>query len=99
MRYITRKLAGFLVRGPNSGLWLVEAKAGKTIQPGMAAPLLSLQRSLGKKASRLIIVHRRPHSSLTTSAVREGVEALAVEHFIQELLQDLKRARPKPTRH
>jgi predicted AAA+ superfamily ATPase len=89
----------FLVPGPNSGLWLVEAKAGKTIQPGMAAPLLSLQRSLGKKASRIIIVHRRAHSSLTTSAVRDSVEALPVEHFIPELTQGLKRARRKPNQH
>ena len=34
--------------GQMSGLWLIEAKAGKTVQPGMAAPLLSLQRALGK---------------------------------------------------
>jgi len=89
----------FLVPRSNSGLWLVEAKAGKTIQPGMAAPLLSLQRSLGKKASRIVIVHRRPHSSLATSAVHESVEALPVELFIQELPLGVKRPGPKPTRH
>ena len=44
---------------PNAGLWLIEAKAGKTVHPGMAAPLLSLQRALGTKSSRLIVVHRK----------------------------------------
>ena len=34
----------FLVPRPNSNLWLVEAKAGKTVLPTMAAPLLSLRR-------------------------------------------------------
>jgi len=38
----------FLVPRPNAGLWLIESKAGKTVHPAMAAPLLSLQRALGK---------------------------------------------------
>jgi uncharacterized protein len=77
----------FLVPRPNVGLWLIEAKAGKTVQPGMAGPLLSLQRSLGRKSKRLIVVHRKPRSSLVVSAIARGVEAFDVEHFIAELAQ------------
>ena len=46
----------FLIPRPNAGLWLIECKAGKTIQPAMAAPLLSLRRALGNRSKRLIIV-------------------------------------------
>ena len=75
----------FLIPGPNAGLWLIEAKAGKTLHRAMASPLLSLQRALGKKSSRLIVVHRRPRSSFSTSAITSGVQAFDVERFIKEL--------------
>src|SRR2546425_5770741 len=75
----------FLVPRPNVGLWLIEAKAGKTVHPGMAAPLLSLQRALGKKSSRLIVVHRKALRSPVTSAIARDVDALDVEHFVKEL--------------
>ena len=80
----------FLVPGPNLGLWLIEAKAGRTVQPRMAAPLQSLQRSLGKKASRLIVVYRRPSASMITSAIGRGVGAFPLEHFIKELARGVK---------
>ena len=75
----------FLVPRPNVGLWLIEAKAGKTVHPWMAAPLLSLQRALGKKSRRLIVVHRKTLRSPVTSAIARDVDALDVEHFVKEL--------------
>jgi len=75
----------FLVPRPNSNLWLVEAKAGKTVRPAMAAPLLSLRRALPERSGRLIVVHRKSRSQLPTAAIAGGVEALDVERFIQEL--------------
>jgi uncharacterized protein len=75
----------FLVPRPNSKVWLVEAKAGKTVRPAMAAPLLSLRRALAKRSGRLIVVHRKSRSQLPTAAIAGGVEALDVERFIQEL--------------
>ena len=74
----------FLVPRPNAGLWLIEAKAAKTVHPAMAAPLLSLSRALPRR-SRLIVVHRRSRSLLSTAAVTRGVEALDVERFVREL--------------
>src|SRR5271169_6338713 len=98
MRYIPRLLGGvhyfrdqqglevdFLVPRRNSNLWLIEAKAGKTVRPSMASPLLSLRRALAKRFVRLIVVHRKSRSQLTTAAIARGVEALDVERFIQEL--------------
>jgi uncharacterized protein len=81
----------FLVPRPNSSLWLIEAKAGKTVQPSMATPLLALRRDLLKRSGRLIIVHRKSQSQLQTAAIARGVEALDVERFIQELVAPHRR--------
>ena len=74
-----------LVPRRNSNLWLVEAKAGKTVRPSMATPLLSLRRASPKRSGRLIVVHRKSRSQLPTAAIAGGVEALDVERFIREL--------------
>ena len=75
----------FLLPRPHAGVWLVEAKASKTVRPAMAAPLLSLQRSMQKRPSRAIVVHRKSRSEVTTSALAPGVAAYDVERFVQEL--------------
>ncbi len=75
----------FLLPRPNAGVWLVEAKASKTVRPAMAAPMLSLQRSMQKRQSRAIVVHRKSRSEVTTSALAPGVSAFDVERFVQEL--------------
>ena len=70
-----------LVPQPNAGLWLVECKAGKTVFPSMAAPLLSLHRAFGKRARRMLIVHRAARSGPATTAIAKGVEALDIVRF------------------
>jgi hypothetical protein len=75
----------FLLPRANAGLWLIECKAGKTVSPAMAGPLLSLQRALGKRAKRLLLVHAKSRSSLSTKAVARGVEALDLEQFVASL--------------
>lgn len=74
----------FLLPRPNAGLWLIECKAGKTVRPAMAAPLLSLRRSLGKRSERLILVHQKSRSTPATAAVASGVEALDLQRFVAE---------------
>lgn len=76
----------FLVPRSNAGLWLVEAKAAKTVRPSMASPLLSLRRSLRKRPGRMIVVHRKARSQWATAALARGVEALDVERFVRELI-------------
>ncbi|HEX4077143.1 MAG TPA: ATP-binding protein [Candidatus Acidoferrales bacterium] len=75
----------FLLPRPNAGLWLIECKAGKTVRPAMAAPLLSLRRTLEKRSTRLTIVHGESRSTLATKAVANGVEALDLERFVSDL--------------
>ncbi len=76
----------FLLPQPNTGLWLIECKAGKTVRLPMAAPLLSLRRALGKRSKRVIIVHGKSRSTLATKAVTSGVEALELEQFVADLI-------------
>ena len=77
-----------LIPRPNAGLWLIECKAGKTVRPAMAAPLLSLRRPLEKRSTRLTIVHGKSRSALATKAVASAVEALDLQHFVSELIRD-----------
>lgn len=75
----------FLLPRPNGGLWLIEAKSSKTVRPGMAAPLISLGRALGKRAKRLIVAHRKARSRIATAAIATGAEAIEVERLADEL--------------
>jgi predicted AAA+ superfamily ATPase len=75
----------FLLPRPNARLWLVESKATKTVHPAMAAPLMSLQHSAMKRSERLVVVHRKSTSQVTTRAIAKGVEAMDVEEFVGEL--------------
>jgi hypothetical protein len=75
----------FLLPKPDAGLWLMECKAGKTVRPAMADPLLRLRRTLEKRSTRLIIVHGKSRSALATKAVASGVEALDLERFVTDL--------------
>ena len=75
----------FLVPRPNAGLWLVESKATKTVRPAQASPLLSLRRSLPKRSTRLLVIHRKSQSQLHTAVLAPGVEALDVERFVAQL--------------
>jgi predicted AAA+ superfamily ATPase len=77
----------FLIPRPNARLWLVEAKAGKTVRPEMAAPMTSLQRAAQNRTDRLIVVHRKSQSQISTPAIAKGVEALDVEEFVEELVR------------
>jgi len=76
----------FLVPRANASLWLVEAKATKTVRPWMASPLSNLARVLEKRAARLLVVHRRSRLPARTTALASGVEALDVEQLVAELL-------------
>lgn len=76
------------------GLWMVECKASKTVQPAMARPMESLRRSMGNRTPRrLAVVHRTSTSPAPTRALAPGIEALSVEDLVRELT-----ARKKPKR-
>ena len=75
----------FLVPQPHARFWLVEAKATKTVHPSMAAPMLSLARVSGNRATRRIVVHRHSNTGRDFSALAKGAEALTIERFSAEI--------------
>jgi uncharacterized protein len=75
----------FLIPRPNAELWPIEVKASKTVGPAMTGPLLSLQRAMGSRAKRLILVHQKSKSEVSTAAIAPGVEALDLGQLVREL--------------
>jgi len=76
----------FLFPAERSGLWMVECKASKTVQPGMSGPLASLRRSINAKMSvRMTVVHRPSASASASRALAPGVEAVDVMQFVVAL--------------
>ncbi len=75
----------FLVPRPNAGLWPIEAKASKTVRPAVAGALLALGKSLGDRAKRLTVVHRRSSSDVANTAIAPGVEALDIDRLVGEI--------------
>ncbi len=74
----------FLVPGPGGAITLVEAKASKTVDPGMTKSLRRLADAIRGRAIRSVIVHRKPARGAVYRAVAPGVEALSVEEFLLE---------------
>jgi hypothetical protein len=75
----------FLIPRSNASFWLVEAKASKTVHPSMAAPMLSLSHSAQDRATRRIVVYRKPRTGGAFTAVARGAEALTLEQFSAEI--------------
>lgn len=75
----------FLVPAAGGRLRLVEAKAGRTVTPGMAAPMQSLGRALGDKLRDAWLVHRPSGSAPRLRALSPGVQAVDVDSLIAEL--------------
>jgi uncharacterized protein len=75
----------FLMPQPNARFWLIEAKSSKTVQPSMAAPMLSLARASGNRASRRIVVHRKASGGTAFAGIAKGAEAITLEQFAEEI--------------
>jgi predicted AAA+ superfamily ATPase len=80
----------FLVPGRAGTVDLVECKAGRTVTPSMAAPMLRLATALragrGQAAeTKMFLVHQSPQAGAPTTAVAPGVRALPWQRFLGEL--------------
>jgi hypothetical protein len=76
----------FLFPSGKGGLWMVECKASRTVQPSMAGPLASLRRAMGDPAPvRVSVVHRTSTTAPLTRALAPGIEALDVRAFVDDL--------------
>jgi uncharacterized protein len=89
----------FLFPSGHGGVWMVECKASKTVQPGMARPLGLLSQAMGSRAPvRSMVVHRASTTAPPSRVVSPGVEALDVRAFVNELASPSKRV-SKARRH
>jgi predicted AAA+ superfamily ATPase len=75
----------FLVPGTEGRVRLIEAKAGKTVTPAMAAPLLSLARAMRAKVQDMWLVHRPARTTAGLRAVAPGVSALDLDALLREM--------------
>jgi len=80
----------FLVPGRAGMVDLVECKAGRTVTPSMAAPMLrlatALRASRGQAAeTKMFLVHQSPLAGAPTTAVATGVRALPWQRFLEGL--------------
>ena len=75
----------FVIPRRNASFWLAEAKASKTVQPSMAAPMLALASAAGDRVTRRIVVYRKPRTGATSRALTRGAEALTLESFAAEI--------------
>ena len=71
----------FFVPQPNARFWMVEARASKTVQPSMAGPMLALAGAAGDRATRRIVVYRRPRTGHTFTGLAKGADALTLDQF------------------
>ncbi|MBI4874598.1 MAG: ATP-binding protein [Acidobacteria bacterium] len=84
----------FLFPSGQSGLWMVECKASKTVQPSMAGSLASLRRSMGDRGPvRAAVVHRASATVVPARALAPGIEALDVPAFVNVLNAGPRRSR------
>ncbi|MDX2150000.1 MAG: ATP-binding protein [Bryobacteraceae bacterium] len=76
----------FLFPSGSGGLWMIECKASKTIQPSMAGPLQALRRAMGNRTSvRAAIVHPKTATPPAIRSVAPGVQALDVNALLSAL--------------
>jgi hypothetical protein len=71
----------FLFPDHHGGVWMLECKTSKTSLPSMAAPLLSLRRTMdiGQREVRSAIVHPVSKSAPALRALVPGVEVLTTD--------------------
>ena len=72
-------------------LTLVEAKASRTVTPGMAEPLVKLRAATNREDVTSILVHRGTTPDAALTAIRPGVQAMP----LQELLLRMAAGRPR----
>lgn len=80
----------FLVPRRSGAVALVECKAGRTVTPAMAAPMLRLAEALKSKRETaagvsLFLVHQSPEAGTANQAVAPNVRALPWQAFVESL--------------
>ncbi len=70
---------------------MIECKAGKTVSPLMASPMLRLAEAWGRKRSvplsriNMFLVHQPPETGTGITTLSPGVQALSWREFLEQL--------------
>ena len=80
----------FIVPAKGGGMRLIEAKASRTVVPGMARSIERLaaawpQRSHARRIVERLVVHRPPRVAVASSALAPGVKAISWREFIARI--------------
>jgi predicted AAA+ superfamily ATPase len=75
----------FVVPAADQRLLLIEAKAGQTVTPTAAQPLLRLSRAIERHQVDGYVVHQPPPATRQMTALCPGVSAVALEDLLQRL--------------
>jgi predicted AAA+ superfamily ATPase len=83
----------FVVPGPSGSLRLLECKAGRTVDPAMAASLRRLGDAIKKKRTgarhvHMAVVYQAPKGGAATTAIAPGVQALPWQDLVDELYRE-----------
>ena len=75
----------FVVPGKAGALFLVEAKASRTVRPTMADAVVRLSRAIRGRRVRGLVVHRGGMAGTDATALRPGVKALPLADALDAL--------------
>jgi hypothetical protein len=80
----------FVAPGRSGAVRLVEAKAGRTVTPGMAAAMVRIASACRQRDRRrrveMYVVHRPARSAVGSTALAPGVRAVPWPGFTREML-------------
>jgi len=89
----------FLFTNASGELCMVECKATKTVMPAMAAPMLSLRKSIpGRSTVNMYVVHRTSKTGPATTAIAPEVQAVNETAFSKLVNEVSQRLVPAPKR-
>ncbi len=74
----------FILPARHGELLLIEAKASRTVTPGMAAPMGRLTQAIRRYRTQRVLVHR-PARARGLRTVTPGVRALTIDELLAEL--------------
>lgn len=76
----------FLFPSDKGGVWMVECKASKTVQPAMARPIESLRQAMASHLPiRSAIIHQKSTATPLGRTLAPNVEALDLREFVSAL--------------
>jgi hypothetical protein len=75
----------FVVPVTGGRLLLAEAKAARTVSPGMATPMQRLRTAGGDRFAAAMLVHRHDPHAAPTAALAEGVSAVGLRQLLASI--------------